>query len=570
MRLIILCVLLVSTITHAKINFSSQKETDSKTYYLNESGFFVQENKLKKSFKFIYEAIEFAEKQKDFKSETYLYSKLGDLYYKYNKYAKTLYEKGILLDKSGNVYLFDNAKLNGIDIQKTLDKTNSQQEKQEKDSKFSKLISILSLALISILSLLSLSLYRNNLIRTQSNLLLKEKNAELELAKESAERSSAARADFLSTVSHELRTPLNAIIGITHLLIDEDPKPAHAEYLKSLRFSGNHLLNYINEILEVNRIESKNIEVETINFNLKKLLSDIQNSLKEMANKNNNRFTLEIDDNIPDYLLGDPTKLSQIFMNLINNALKFTSDGAVSVVTKMSCQYDDKVTLRFEIIDNGIGIPIDKLEVVFDSFAQASVEINRKYGGTGLGLSIVKRLVEIQGGKINLKSELGKGTNFSFNLDFTIADIPIVSSDNEIFYDIKNFIFKKILLVEDNKINQMITKRMLEKKQMICKIVENGEDAVQEVRNNDFDLILMDVHLPGISGTIATEQIRLFDKETPIIALTAISLHENQEMLMSFGIDAVITKPFEPDNLFTIIAEYLLKKNKFNKLKSIL
>ncbi|WP_395056222.1 histidine kinase dimerization/phospho-acceptor domain-containing protein, partial [Flavobacterium sp.] len=197
-------------------------------------------------------------------------------------------------------------------------------KQQEKTNKFSKLISILAIALISILSLLSLSLYKNNIIRTQSNQMLKEKNKELEIARDKAEKASNARSEFLSTVSHELRTPLNAINGITHLLLEEKPKKSQMHYLSSLKFSGDYLTKFINEILEINKIDSHKFEIEYINFNLKQLLENIQNSLKELALVNNNQFILKIDSEIPDYLIGDPTKLSQIMMNLINNALKFT------------------------------------------------------------------------------------------------------------------------------------------------------------------------------------------------------------------------------------------------------
>ncbi|AWI25754.1 ATP-binding protein [Flavobacterium pallidum] len=426
------------------------------------------------------------------------------------------------------------------------------------ESKFSKVVSILSLALISILSLLSLSLYRNNIIRKQNNALLQEKNSELLLAKEKAERASTARSEFLSTVSHELRTPLNAITGITHLLIEEDPKPSQLDYLNSLQFSGNYLLNYINEILEINRIESRNIEVEKIDFDVRELFTGIHQSMKEQAAKNKNEFTLQIDPDIPEMLIGDPTKLSQIFMNLINNAIKFTQQGKISVLLKLLKSENRKSTVYFEVSDTGIGIPADKQESVFESFSQGSIEINRKYGGTGLGLAIVRRLIIILGGNINLSSKIGQGTVFSFTLEFREGNIQPVTGQN---FDDKDFISKRILLVEDNKINQMITKRLLEKKQMCCEIVETGEEAVIIARQNRYDLILMDVHLPGINGTIATQQIRLFDSNTPIVALTAISLLENREMLLSYGMNEVITKPFEPDNFFAIIAEYVQKES---------
>lgn len=437
---------------------------------------------------------------------------------------------------------------------KAIDQMTKENEAQKRTNKFVKLISILGIALISILSLLSLSLYKNNIIRTRSNELLKEKNLELQLAKEKAEKASKARAEFLSTVSHELRTPLNAINGITHLLIEDNPKQTQLHYLNSLKFSGNYLLTFINEILEINRIDSNNIEIEYIDFNLKQLLQDIQDSMHEIASKNNNQFTLEIDPKIPEVLLGDPTKLSQIFINLINNALKFTKNGEVKVIAKLMEEGKDFSRINFAVNDTGIGIPEEKQETIFDSFSQGSIEINRKYGGTGLGLTIVKKLVDLLGGEISLKSEVGIGTSFTVELNLLNGSREIIQEKPKSYSD-DVLVGKHILVVEDNKINQMVTKKMLENKGMKCKIIDNGEQAIEVIKaKNDFNLVLMDVHLPGINGTIATQQIREFNTKIPIIALTAISLNENREMLLSFGMTDVITKPFDPENFYRIIA----------------
>jgi signal transduction histidine kinase/CheY-like chemotaxis protein len=438
----------------------------------------------------------------------------------------------------------------------TLEKQKKDNE-QQKTYKYSKLISILAISLITILSLLSLSLYKNNIIRNESNLLLKEKNNELIIAKNNAERASKARSEFLSTVSHELRTPLNAINGITHLLMEENPKESQIDYLTSLQFSGNYLTKFINEILEINKIDSNKIELENISFNLKELLKNIQNSLKELAFINNNNFKLEIDDTIPDYIIGDPTKLSQVFINLINNALKFTKNGTVTIFAKLDTIEEQKASIFFEIVDTGIGIPEDKLQTVFDSFSQGSIEVNRKYGGTGLGLTIVKKLIKILGGKIKLESTVGKGSSFSFRLEFKTDSNPIVLEEKTLNYSTEVLKNKQILLIEDNKINQMITKKMLEKKGVFCEIIDNGEDAIEAARKNQYNLILMDVHLPGINGTVATKFIREFDSSTPIIALTAISLNENREMLLSFGMNDVITKPIVPDEFYSVIAQYI-------------
>lgn len=523
----------------------------------------AEKNRYNLALNYLNKALELNEKNKNLEQKSAILLALSNVYekmldknnaYTYLKQHLNLKESISILNNE-RLGIDDYEKFKESERLKELIQQKNEDKQQEKASKFSKLISILAIALISILSLLSLSLYKNNIIRTQSNLMLKEKNKELEIAKEKAETASNARSEFLSTVSHELRTPLNAINGITHLLLEEKPKKSQMNYLSSLKFSGDYLTKFINEILEINKIDSNKLEIEYINFNLKQLLANIQNSLKELASVNNNKFNLEIDAAIPDYLIGDPTKLSQIMMNLINNALKFTKNGSVSVIAKLDSLEEKNATLYFEVIDTGIGIPADKLQSVFDSFSQGSIEINRKYGGTGLGLTIVKKLIKILGGRINLKSIVGKGSTFSFTLQFEKGTEAIKKQEKIKTYDDSLLKNKKILLVEDNKINQMITEKMLRNKGILCETIDNGEDAIEKAKNNIYDLILMDVHLPGINGTIATKEIRKFDTKTPVIALTAISLDENREILLSFGMNDVITKPFIPEEFYTIIAK---------------
>ncbi|MBD3725068.1 MAG: response regulator [Flavobacteriaceae bacterium] len=432
---------------------------------------------------------------------------------------------------------------------KTIELLDKEKKNQQKTLRFSKLISILSIALISILSLLSLSLYKNNKIRITTNKLLKEKNLELTKEKEKAEKASKARAEFLATVSHELRTPLNAINGITYLLLQEKPRANQLNYLKSLEFSGSYLINFINDILEINRLESDKVMVENINFNLTELLENIRTSFNEFILSNNINFHQKIDPKINYNVIGDPTKLSQILINLINNAIKFSKNGDVWLTINEVENNDGNVKLFFEIKDNGIGIPKDKQK-------EGSVEINRTYGGTGLGLYIVKKILEILGSEIHLNSETNKGTAFSFTLHFE-KGTNLSKEKTKKSFSKDLFSNKRILLVEDNQINQMITKKMLEKKGITCEIIDNGEEAIEHLKSNLYDLVLMDVHLPGINGTEATSEIRTFDTKTPIIALTAISLNENREMLLSYGMNDVITKPFVPENFYDTISTYL-------------
>lgn len=499
----------------------------------------------------------------DFKLAKRIYKLLGTTHEKNNNISSSNFYLQKYINLIDSIGKLNNSNLteNTVDkIQfdkqlKTIEQLDKERKSQQKTLRFSKLISILSIALISILSLLSLSLYKNNKIRTSTNKLLKEKNKELTLEKEKAERASKARADFLSTVSHELRTPLNAINGITYLLLQENPKQSQLDYLKSLEFSGNYLLNFINDILEINRLESDKVTIEKINLNITKLSQNIINSFKEFINENNINFHLNIDNSLNYNLKGDPTKISQILINLINNAIKFSKDGDVWFTISKKSETENNITLHFEIRDNGIGIPEEKQEAIFDSFSQGSVEINRTYGGTGLGLSIVKKILEVMGSEIYLISEAEKGSTFSFDLEFEKGIIDPVAI--EINQNIEFSNEKNILLVEDNKINQMITQKMLERKGISCVIIDNGEEAIENVKINNYDLILMDVHLPGINGTEATTEIRKFNNTVPIIALTAISLNENREMLLSYGMNEVITKPFEPEHFYTVVTKYL-------------
>lgn len=501
----------------------------------------------------------------DFSISKRIFKQLSVAYEKANNPKQSLayLKEYSRLTDSITAHFYSNASENMVDKTqfdeqiKKIEQLDKEKKSQQEKLRFSKLIFVLSIALISILSLLSFSLYKNNKIRITSNKLLEEKNKELTIEKEKAEQASKARAEFLSTVSHELRTPLNAINGITYLLLQEKPKASQLNYLKSLEFSGSYLLNFINDILEINRLESDKIQVEKINFNLKELIENITTSFKEFIQENNTKCHLTIDSSISEYLKGDPTKLSQIIINLLNNAIKFSKNGDVWFTIKNLHESNETVKLHFEIKDNGIGIPQEKQEAIFDSFSQGSVEINRTYGGTGLGLSIVKKILELMGSTIHLSSESGKGSTFTFELLFDKGQKQVLKSAPMTTVNSENK--KVILLVEDNKINQMITQKMLENKGISCVIVDSGEEAIENVKTNQYDLILMDVHLPSMSGTEATTVIRTFNNQTPIIALTAISLNENKETLLSFGMNEVITKPFEPDHFYSVIFEYLAK-----------
>ncbi|MCL6294245.1 ATP-binding protein [Jejuia spongiicola] len=427
------------------------------------------------------------------------------------------------------------------------------EELQEANNKndLSTLISILSVALITILSLLTLSLYKNNNIRLKTNNMLHKKNGELIIAKEKAELASKTKANFLSTVTHELRTPLYAVTGLSNMLLEENPKPEQIQHLKSLKFSGDYLLTFINDILQINKIEANKVEIEPESFNLKKKITNIVLALDNSAKDNNIQIHFEYDADLPENFIADQLKISQILINLVGNSIKFTKDGDIWIRVYKIDQIDNTYSLRFEVEDNGIGISQEKQDNMFESFSQGSIQINRKYGGTGLGLSIVKGLIEILKGDIYLKSELGKGTTFYFEipLEYTSVQeakekVPTYFSGDTSELDLNNV---KILVVEDNKINQMITKKILTKMNLKCDIIDNGEDAVEMIKANDYNIILMDIHMPGISGIEATKIVRSFDKELTIFALTAVTIEDKMHEFEEAGFTDIIPKPFKQE-----------------------
>lgn len=395
--------------------------------------------------------------------------------------------------------------------------------------------------------------------------MLHKKNGELIIAKEKAELASKTKANFLSTVTHELRTPLYAVTGLSNMLLEENPKPEQIQHLKSLKFSGDYLLAFINDILQINKIEANKVDIDPEPFNLKKKISNIILALNNSAIDNNVKIHLEYDNDLPENFIADQLKISQILINLIGNSIKFTKDGDIWIrIYKIDAQ--DKIyTLRFEVEDSGIGISQEKQDNMFESFSQGSIQINRKYGGTGLGLSIVKGLIDILKGKIYVTSELDKGTTFYFEIPLEYTTVKEAKEIKTTYFsgnaedlDLKNV---KILVVEDNKINQMITKKILTKMELKCDIIDNGEDAVDMIKATKYDIVLMDIHMPGISGIEATKIVRSFDKEQIIFALTAVTIEDKMHEFEEAGFTDIIPKPFKQEEFEKKLYNALASKN---------
>lgn len=395
----------------------------------------------------------------------------------------------------------------------------------------------------------------------------KRLNEKLKQAIILAEESSTTKSNFLSTISHELRTPLNGVIGMSDILLLENPREDQIENLKILKFSANNLLNLINNVLDFNKIESGKVEIENIPFKIYDLIRNIYSGFKGKADEKDIHFVVDIDEELKEiFIIGDPTRLTQILVNLIENALKFTSQGKVVILIKILAKDAEEIKLHFEVSDTGIGIPPDKLEIIFDSFTQSSSSTTRKYGGTGLGLAIVKNLLTIMGSEVITKSEPTIGTSFSFELIYLLSKQPHIStthtpSSNPEDIDISAL---RLLIAEDNEMNTLVIKKLLNTWNIHPHFAVNGEEAVMAIENNSYDLVLMDIHMPLMDGYEAARKIRALKDErkanVTIIALTASVALDVRNKVSAAGINDFMSKPFNTAELRRKLEEVVIRK----------
>jgi len=388
----------------------------------------------------------------------------------------------------------------------------------------------------------------------------KELETQLIVSKEVAEKAALTKSQFLSTMSHEIRTPMNAVIGFTHLLLKLDPRPDQMEYLRLLKFSAENLLVLINDILDFSKIEAGKVEFEEADFSIKDLVSNIRLALLQKANEKNIQLKLLIDQDLPEMVKGDPVRIGQILTNLISNAVKFTKEGKVTIVASFNKKTATHTLMDFEVTDTGIGIPEDKIEYIFDSFTQAAADTTRKFGGTGLGLTITKKLLEMMGSEIHVKSELGRGSEFSFSLEMKNSEVQFMSKHAPTEVITKSLKGVKLLIAEDNAINVILAKQYMMLWDVECDIAENGEIALTLVQTNDYDMVLMDIQMPEKDGYQTTIEIRNLPdekyKRLPIIALTASAMLDIKDQAFIVGMNDYISKPFNPDELYRKIALY--------------
>lgn len=380
-------------------------------------------------------------------------------------------------------------------------------------------------------------------------------------ARKKAEEAANTKQQFMSTMSHEIRTPLNEVIGITNLLLQGEPRSDQMDLIKTLRFSGDHLLTLVNDVLDYNKIESGKIIFEKSPFNLNDFLDDIMRSYSFRSKSKNLDFKIIKTNNLPVEVIGDSIRLNQILSNLLSNALKFTQKGGISVYVTELARTGSQVNIEFRISDSGIGIPKEKHIAIFESFTQAESDTTRFFGGTGLGLAICKNLVDLQNGTLTLESVPGKGSTFSFILSFGIPEkdtIEITGKPAETFTGLEG---KSVLVAEDNKINFFVANKFLTGWGIKVTHAENGKIALECLEKEVFDLIIMDLHMPVIDGIEATRIIRNSDnpdiKDIPIVALTAAIMSERHHKIDKLQINDFVLKPFKPHDLFEKILKHI-------------
>lgn len=374
------------------------------------------------------------------------------------------------------------------------------------------------------------------------------------------EKASKIKDDFISTISHEIRTPLNAVIGLSDVMLMENFLPDQLENLEALKYSGEHLMALINDLLDLNKIQSDEIKLIESDFSLEQLLLNLQSNFKTIIKNKHLSFRIETSSKVPGYLIGDSLKLSQVLNNLLSNAFKFTKSGEIKLSVELLEDLNKNVKLRFKVKDTGIGVPLNKQDAIFKSFVQAADNTEKLYGGTGLGLTISRKILRLQNSDLELKSIPNIGSEFWFDINYAISLKDHASLSTGSKKPIVQPISLKILVAEDNKLNVLVLKKLFSKWEIDYDIAENGMKLLEAYEKSDYDLILMDLQMPVLDGYETTKVIRGMNDpikaSIPIIALTAFSKNDVKEKTKVYQMDGYMSKPFNANEFHELLSFY--------------